>query len=249
MLNNFVNFYHNLDKKFKVIFWVIFADLLIIIAIAILFFIYRLNNEPNNITITNWNDYASEVPVDYKKATEQGITHILTAYNNISIETKSDAVIRPQSYYAAKVPNSSNIKVSFLVDIESLQYSFEVKYTYNSSLKKTNDLQVIVSCPYSSDIKYTNTRCRSSNNPFNEALKYLPYTSKLPNSSAKVTIKNQTYGSNGKHPNSQYLAVSVNSCDNSAIIEEGKTFIQSWLKERYLDPSDFYYEVFNTCEV
>lgn len=254
MLNNFVNFYHNLDKKFKVIFWVVFIDLIIIITLAVIFFIYRLNNEPRNITITNWDEITTNettMPQGFHKATEQEITSILTNYNKISPDTKADATIRDKTYYAAKNNSSGAVNISFIVDIESLQHSFEVKFSYNSNLSKHNDgeLQVIISCPYASDIKYINTKCLSSNNPFNEAVKYLPYTGKLPNSGAKVTIKNQTYGSNSQHPNSSYLAVSVNSCDNSAIVSEGKDFIQSWLKERYLDPNDFYYEVFNTCEV
>ena len=251
MLNNFVNFYHNLDKKSKVIFWVVFVDLIIIIALAVIFFIYRLNNEPRNITITNWDEYASEVPDDFHKAVLESITSVLTNYNNVSIENHYNATIRNDSYMATNSQKNSDItNVSFLVDIEELQQSYQIEFSYNKDNRQNRSSYVSVSCPIFTYIIYPDSKCRTSESPYSVLdLHYLPYDGYLPQSNAKFTIKKQIYGTNGAHPKSPYLAVSVNSCDNTTIIQEAKEYIPVWLKERYLNPNDFYYEVFNTCEV
>lgn len=246
MINNFIGFYRGLDKKFKAIFWVAFIDFVIIIALGITFFIYQLNNKSSNITITNWDEYASNVPNGYKQSAEQTISNILIKYNKAPADLQADAIIRSDTYYNNE--DEGNYNVGFIIDIASLEQSYKVGFDYTASTSKNSEFQVDVSCPSYTQVIYKNTKCATSSNPFNEVSQYLTYLDYLPESQARIIIEKQSYGSDKEHPNSPYLAVSVNSCDDFSIVEEAKAYVPTWLKERLLDPNDFYYEVFNTCE-
>ena len=218
-----------------------FAAIAIIIAVIIILAV-SAKTEQIPVEIADFGG-AEVVPSSYKNDIRRLIWKMLEGVDGLEDVSVDDAVVREGSYREER--NGQAVSAKFIVDIESLHYSFEVSASWVSAGDNSSDPTLHVTCPYYTDVIYTDKKCIAAS-PIEQLRRYLPHYERLSNG-ALYTAELRKYDSFQTHAGETYLAVSVPTCDDK-IVEEAATDLRKWLKKIYLDPNDYYIEMIRECK-
>lgn len=133
-------------KRFK---FVIILFIILCISIGVL--IYFLTRPPH-ITIQNYS--ISNSPRSVKVRLEEFLYRFLDEHE-YNIKELNDVYIRESSY--SKNEDDQLITESFLLDIDSLEITYQVDYTWSSKVDVPDG--IIINCPEIADSKYPKTKC------------------------------------------------------------------------------------------
>lgn len=236
------NFYKYAPTKSRIVVSLGFLGLLAIIIISVIGIILK-NFKPvedTHITLTNPSIIAN-VPLSHQTAILKSIWSAIDSDNDFSGIIYEDAAIRDNSY--TETISNGITTANFIIDIESLHYSFAVLAHWSNN--SSSDPDVHISCPHYLDVIYTNTKCVAQS-PLDQLRRYLPHYENLSNGEL-YDVKLRTYDNFQAHAGEQYLAISAKACGNSAILDEALSNTKAWLKSIYLDPNDYYLEPIDSC--
>ena len=204
-----------------------------------LFFSSKTEQIPVEVT-----DYAGAavVPTNYKTDINRIIYKMLASVDELSEVSVEDAVVREGSYSEER--SGSLVSARFIIDIESLHYSFEVDTSWIAGGDNTSDPTLYITCPHYLDVIYTDKKCIASS-PEVQLERYLPHYERL-SDDILYTAEFRTYDTFQANAGEKYLAVVVPTCSKT-ILGEAETNIKQWLKKIYLDPNDYYLEMIQEC--
>ena len=244
------NFWQNTTTIQKIILFTIPIFFLVIIILSLVFLInppinydQELLDSAKHITIDNFDEIAPNMPEFYKLATRGAIWINLRDFNSTPEDTYASAQIRTDSY---KVENNTGDGIntsSFIVDIPSLEQSFSISFSWLTNTKIPTEWLINIYCPHYTDVIYPNTICKISNTQLDNLPEYLPT-----NLDDNVHLSLQKYNQYGAHPNQSYLSVDITTCDfTETYYNSIKEFVNSWLRERFIDPNGFLIEYNPYC--
>ena len=230
--------WQNLNKgtKIAIISFISIMILIIIIAIVI-----KLTPEPvynSRVTVDNFSEI-SDLPNGYKRYIQDNIGNILKNSSAIDEAETADAIIRDGSY--EEESSGSMIKSEFIIDLESLQYSFAVTVTWPAGTnldQKITDPDVSISCPHYLDVIYTGTKCIAES-PTAQLEHYLPHYDRIDGVKYAV-IANQYTGKS-------YVDIEISACGNTELLNSALSSTKKWLKSIYLDPNDYDIKTTDIC--
>lgn len=205
-------------KKLITISAIIVALIVLVVLIVVL-----IPKEYSDVEIINKPNGLSEVPKGYLNAFRTTLIRHLREQNLIGKnDSIKDVSIREGTVYTYPVFNNDNaIASSFIVDIDSLQQTYQVKV-----IESNGDYDGIVAqlrCPRVEDMKYPDTECIAQfGDTSKRAIHHLPYETKL-SSGEKLVIKNVD--------NNGALQVYLYSCDNkNPAKESAEKIVKSWVE-------------------
>lgn len=216
----------SLSRKQKFLFFGAIAVIIIVIAavFVVSFSKYGKEREENasHINITNFEEVANGVPEFYKVETESQIWTMLTDYNDVARNTKADAEIRNGSY------TDVDRRVDFIVDIPSLEHSFQVSFTYSDVSGIPDEYDIIVNCPGVKDRIYDNG-CYSYESVAGTLGNLLPTTIGEGYATIYLSISDDDV--------SPSLNVDFNSCAESNL-DNVESAVNEWLESLGFDSGD-----------
>ena len=224
-------------KHWKIV--AIICGLVLLIIVFVIFGLEKKNESDFRVVIENYD--RGETPIGYKDVIQSNIANILVK-NGILISANTvDAVIRDGTYNVT-VKNDYITRSKFIVDVDSLHYSFEVTVTWPDSIgnKVPEDPDVVIECPEYLDVIYTDTKCIAQE-PYQQIKRYLPHYEYLENG-LKYGVSLQKYNERF------YLALEAKSCGDKMIEEEVMDSTKRWIKSIYMDPNDLEMMFFDICK-
>lgn len=234
-MDNLKTFLNNVPLKAK-----IGAVVALVLAVAILLVITVASNqtEPQSDTLVNVENFedTTTVPDGYKAVIESSIGDMIRSNSGLSTLEFNDAVIRDGTY--KETINGDDRSANFIVDIESLHYSFAVNVSWVDKKNSLKDPDVIITCPHYLDVIYTDKKCIAQS-PRTQLERYLPHYGKVRGVKYAVNFQQVV--------DSSYLRIEIPACNDPALIEEAKTDVKKWIKSIYLDPNDYEIGSINTC--
>lgn len=211
--------------------------LIIVVAIAALL-IPKITNT-YLVAIDNY-DETINIPEGYYDVVQKNIQNIFVQNGAMDIPTYQDASVREGSY---KEKRSDNIVVSdFIIDIESMQYSFKVKVVWVAGESAIlNDPDVTITCPDYTEVIYTEKKCIAET-PIQQIKKYLPHTLEI-----EGGLEPTFWIDLKKKMNSFYVSVAIRTCGDKQLEEKAVKETKKWIKSRFLDPNDYEIKTTDVC--
>lgn len=208
-----------------------------IIAISVITLISHHDPVKDNpIHITNYLDTTS-APTTYLDYVSQNIYDLIETTEQTGNADLGDAIIREGSYRESTANGDKT--ATFIVDVESQHYSFEITMTWNGTATDQADPDIEIRCPHYLDVVYKDKKCIATN-PYGQLVRYLPYNEYLDNGE-KFHVELRGYSGR------TYIAVIVPECMNQAQKDEANQKFKKWLKSIYLDPNDYDIETMGKC--
>ncbi len=229
------NAWQNADVKAKV---VIVVPIVIVLVIAI-WSVIRLIPEAQmdkRVTVTNYSDENVSVPRGYQQYISERIGDILRKNTMLSETEIADGAIREGTYNEST--DNNIMTASFIVDVESVKQSFDVKVIWPKGKDIGDDPNVTITCPYYTDVIYTDTKCQVTT-PENQLKRYLPHYDYIDD--IKYAVNYQRY------TDQMYLRIEISACGDANLQKSAINETKNWLKSRYLDPNDYKIETVDTC--
>jgi hypothetical protein len=232
------NLIQNSSRQAKIIFFTLLFGFILIACISI-FFLTRTNEETSShIYIEDFSSYTSASD-GYRRYSEELIWQVLQKLDNIPTEEISNAKIREDSF--SEQTSDDIVVTSFLVDLESLHYTFRITFNWDQKAKQASkDPAISINCPTPEEIIYPDTKC-----PLEITLQlrnYLPHEEYL-SDGTQINLTLQRYATYQNHANETYLDVSLPTCNNYEQLLEAKNITQKWLNSLALDSSNLRIEV------
>ena len=238
---NFVEvtgFFRNATTKAKIIACVIiFAFIAALVGFIIFSALPKQTVELNPVKISNYNNITS-APKSYEATISRTIYNAISKAEGTSNLDLGDAKIREESYRET-TSSSGSTTAKFIIDIDSVHYSFEVSVIFNNSESDEIDPSVSITCPHYLDVIYKDKKCIAAS-PIAQVQRYLPYNEYLSNGQ-KFHAELRNYSGRS------YIAVTVPECMNQTQKDEAGQKFRKWLKSIYLDPNDYDIETMGKC--
>lgn len=119
------------DKKRLVILISIVGIFLLLLAVLLLIFFPRSSGYEGAIRINNYDSYVKNLPSSERNAMEATLYETVSQNldNGTNVHTVSDAIIRNESY--SQSFDKKIYTTSFIIDIESIKQSYEIKNVYS----------------------------------------------------------------------------------------------------------------------
>ena len=105
---------------------------------------------------------------------------------------------------------------------------------------------VTIACPVYTDVIYPETKCVISDDAYDQIEMYLPYAGTT-EAGVAVKISKRDYDDYQQRKGGNYLAVTMDTCDDAAKVAAGQQYFAEWMQTRYLDVDDYYVEYLNVC--
>lgn len=228
----------NSSRQAKIVFFTLLFGLVLVIGLSV-FFLTRSNEEASDhIYIEDFSNYTT-APDGYRRYSEELIWQVLQKLDNIPTEEISHAKIRENSF--SEQSSGDIVITSFLVDLESLRYTFRITFNWNQKNQQASKDPVIsINCPTPEEIIYPDTKC-----PLEITLQlrnYLPHEEHL-SDGTQINLTLQRYAAYQNHANETYLNVSLPTCHSYEQLLEAKNVTQKWLNTLSLDSSNLRIEV------
>ncbi len=232
------NFFRHASLRAKILVIVILLAFILIITISIIAIFPHSNPaEENPITITNFSE-TTTAPQAYRNYISRVLYNKIASAEGTSNLDLSSAKIREGSYQET-VSSEDAKNATFIIDIESVHYSFEVNLVFTNTFADTEDPHVIITCPHYTDVIYTDKKCIALT-PVEQLQRYLPHYERLSNGELySAELRN--------FPGRTYVALIVPECKNQSMKNEATTDFKKWLKSIYLDPNDYDIEAMGKC--
>lgn len=232
------SFFQSLSKQAKIFLFSTLGLFLIILIISITSILSQKDSGSDYIRIDNFSENTS-APNGYRRYIEDTIWQTIAQQDGVTREDLASATIR-QGSTTGQVDNDITT-TSFLVDIESLHYTFRITFNWNQKTNKIpTDPYISVTCPKPEEVIYTETRC-----PIDATLQlrdYLPHELTL-SDGTQINLTLERYAEYQNHGNEQYLFVSLPTCNNYNQLLESKEITERWLNSLYADMSNLRIEV------
>lgn len=227
---------NHLTQKSKII---IFCGILLTFILLIIFLLINSNSfKSEHIRIDNFSATTS-APDDYRKYIEETIWNTIKDQQGITKDDLKTATIREGS--SSEDTNGDIVSTSFLVDIESLHFSFRVNFLWNKKQSKTpSDPTISVTCPSADEIIYDDFVC-----PIDASIaikNHLPHEEVLKDGT-QINLTLEKYAPYQNHAGESYLSVSLPTCNNYDQLLEAKDLTKSWLDSLHLDYSNLRIEI------
>ena len=252
------NLWHNTTKTQKIVILSFPIILILVFIISIILIInqsQKIDPDSYHIDITNYN--ITDAPEKYKLPLQLQVWNHLI-YANPPIATVTTATIRENSFI--KSSDDTFSYTSFLLDIPEFKQTYEIKFTYlNQNIKNTQygeDYIINISCPNYTDTAYPDSICYISNDPYVNIDQYLPYSGYTTNNT-EISIQKESYidsSTEDEDPSidssiagKNFLWVSLNTCHNQDLLNEGMEYTHNWLKTRLTNPDNFLIEYYEYC--
>ena len=219
--NIFKNLSINLSTGAKIAIVVIAQALIIIIVLAV---VSAFTKEPERIFVDENNQQTNIPDAEWKGIKDRIWTILSNRIENLD-RNEIDGVVIREGTYSEKVKDSKNGKIhdaSFLVDIDSLKQTYDVKVSWaDSSRVEFMSSPIYVECPKKSQMKYPETFCYGINTTTASPEIYLPYTKyKGDEGDYYYTIQLSSYGSN-------QINVIIRDCDFNKNKEDAEKYLKS----------------------
>lgn len=161
------------------------------------------------------------------------IGDMIRSQSDLSTLEFNDAVIRDGTYHERV--NGNDGSASFIVDIDSVKQTYEVKIIDTD--EELTDLAVQITCPHVSKSKYPDSVCEGIYGGTSKKVeKHIPYEMKL-DTGEKIIVKNLEPTMGG----SKLLHIYLYSCDEKdPLITETKDAVHAWVKSLGDESSEFY---------
>lgn len=215
-----------LKQHFKIIVSILVVILVVIVSIPVVSYFANKSYFP----LKNEN-LISKIPSNDVNSLKHYLEKVLSQINHDNVR---DAIIREDSITISdqKYENDTFHQASFLIDIDSIQQTYQVNMTWYDTKKGYEGERLQISCPKISDSKYPDSECNSPSGTSHNVDLHLPYETKL-SSGEKLYVKNTTIERNGKT-----LQIYLYSCDNdnSNSTTEAESLIRNWVKNTVKDP-------------
>ncbi|MBQ2660973.1 hypothetical protein IJF93_02780 [Candidatus Saccharibacteria bacterium] len=232
--------YSSVGARVGVVTFLLFDLIVIVVAVVIL--TRPAPGEDSHVEITNFDEVAA-VPEDYQTNVQNLIWKAIESNDVFKDVVFTDAVVRADSYN--EVTNGEVVTAKFIVDIESMHYSFAVTASWQKGNTNVDDKSIYVECPHYLDVIYTDTKCIAMT-PEEQVGRYLPHYDYV-GDGRLLSVTMRQYDTFQERAGEPYLAIEVNACGNESLLEAGKTATVKWLKSIYLDPNDYYMETLDVC--
>jgi len=234
-----------MDPKAKRVLIAATTIFLSISVVAVVLAIYENNKNPypNYINIANLDDFTTGKPTD--RDTLNFIRYAL--FNTISYNLDrplangeiEDVLIRPNSFLQTYNEATKAHSVSFIVDIESLQQSYGVRYQWSNNRSfVTAEYSTLVFCLPIDQLIFSDFRCKymmSSENQVSD-----PIMRHLPHSTLNFRI---TAGGLDNGKLTLNITITLSAYDErtnpDAAIDSYKTEVTNWIKSIDQDPNDY----------
>ena len=241
MFESIKNFIRYGSMKAKLI----IASVVVIIIGALVIFVINALPKPEGTSLVRVDNFAeTHVPDEYQTIISKAIQNILASNDESTSVSFSDGVIREDSYQ--EYSNETSTSAKFIIDFDSLHYSFQVNTSWMRNNISTDDPEIVISCPHYRDVIYTDKKCIASS-PQAQLSRYLPHYEYITRAKVKLSVSERKYDSFQKNAGGSYLATELKACGNQSLKESAETAVVSWIKSIYLDPNDYKIEVIDTC--
>ena len=242
MIEGIRNFLHNATTGVKV---TVVGFLVLVVAILVVALVNLLKPEPIMDTHVEVENFSEEtgVPEGYQVNIEKLMWSAIESNNAFDGTVFTDAKVREGSYN--EVVNGDSVTAKFIIDIPSMKYSFAVTASWTKNRPDMKDPSIYVECPHYLDVIYTDTKCIAVT-PVEQVQRYLPHYDYI-EGGRLVSVELRQYDVFQEHAGESYLAINVDACGDTKLLETGKNVTVKWLKSIYLDPNDYYMEVLDTC--
>ena len=230
------NFFRNASLSMKIFVSIIFLVIVGIIIFSIVQITRPSIVEKASIAITNFAE-TTDAPQNYYTYISDSIYNLIESKTGIEASSLQDAIIREGTYHEQVTANGKT--ATFIIDADSLHYSFEITMTWNESSVDQSDPDINIKCPHYVDVIYKDKKC-IADDPYGQLERYLPHTEYL-SDGQRYTVELRSYASR------TYLAVIVPECMNQSMKDEAISNFKKWLKSIYLDPNDYDIEAMGKC--
>lgn len=220
----FRNIMQNLSTKQKLGIFVGFVVFAVLIVVGLINMINAKSN--NEVAISNLNEYASTAPRAYKEDLQSTLWFVLNKRFDLpeGKVDKYDVTIRDGSY--EEVVGYDTTVANFLVDVDSLQQTFAVTFSWPSKGKRTNIMErVVINCPKREEMKYPDSFCDGQYNNSTDINLYLPYIKYDNNGSPLYQISYYD----------GWIMVSLQTCGDEKLTAQYRAEVDAWLKNTKID--------------
>ncbi|MDO4746947.1 MAG: hypothetical protein Q4A70_01200 [Candidatus Saccharibacteria bacterium] len=237
MMGDFVNLIKYSSKTFKVVAGAVLSLFIVIVVVTIIVLNRPILKDDVMVDIGNFEDM-TPTPKGYMHLVEKGIGEIINGASNDDELVFADAAIREGSYKESE--NENEKKAEFIVDIDSLHYSFDVTLSWrkDSGDSEPEDPDILIECPHYLDVIYKDKKCIAQS-PQAQLARYLPYYDYVGDKKYAVDFR--------IFDGEKYLRVEVSTCGDESLRESVIDSIKKWLKTIYLDPNDYKMELIDIC--
>lgn len=199
------------------------------------------------IAISNLKDYQKDDEAAHASQVPSKISTVL-GYNNKNLDLDSigDIIIRDKTYKHDHNSKTGMHTVSYLIDIEKLQQSYNVSYNWSDDPKvdtsKSPYGNVTIQCPTPKQLKYGEFDCvdniEAGTKKYNRYAdrfiqRFVPFTTLLKNN---ITMKARERIDND---NNHYIEVTFSICDTGNYVEDAKAVLKQRASEQNLDITDY----------
>ena len=201
--------------------------LFVVLIIFVSFLWSRMGGEDYGVNIANQQNLQSQLSAHDLENLKKNFRDTIAPYYQIPDTTDINLTIRQATYASSDVSN--NQQISFLMDSDTIQSTYEVWLLVNGD----NFTDVSFNCVKRTDSRYPNSFCIGTDGISTidlELSQYLPY-----NGTTDHGYNYEIYH-NSYDPT---LHVYVNSCGNQDIISEVRSSISEWLTSLNLNPEVF----------
>ena len=228
----------NNARSKKIIIGVI-AIIIVAVFVCILYITTRTKGASDFVRITNYSDNNSSIPSDIRSNISEQIFYLLVN-NQLASEDMNpvEATIRAESYN--ETTEGNNTEAVFLVDIEELKQTFDVKVYWSNDGEIPNN--IAIECPKKQFVIYEGEKCLGMSTTHKTLEQYLPYTSTL--STGEKYAVYSTVNKSGE----AIIEIAVNSCGNNEVIEKARDDVDEWLKENDFKSTDYEFSILNIYE-
>ena len=229
------NFWQNIDAKAKVLLTIVAVVVLVIAVWSVIMLIPEAQMD-RRVTVTNYSDENVSVPRGYQQYISERIGDILRKSTMLDETETADGKIREGTY--SESTDGDIVTAAFIVDVESVKQSFDVKVIWLKGKDIGDDPNVTITCPYYTDVIYTDTKCQVTT-PENQLKRYLPHYDYIDDTKYAVNYQRYT--------DQMYLRIEIAACGDANLQKSAIDETKNWLKSRYLDPNDYKIETVDTC--
>ncbi|MBQ6393751.1 hypothetical protein IJH74_00685 [Candidatus Saccharibacteria bacterium] len=227
------------SKTKRIIFIIIFT--IIIISAIVIILIPKSKYSDTQVKINNLEEISKNYPKNPEKI--DFITHALYStidYNtNINPKDVKDINIRNDTYVQIDNPRLGTHEVSYIVDIPSLEQSYQLHYIWadqdNNNESGSGDYTDYASCLQDESLAiYPDFNCQDmfsiAAGTNDRVIYFLPYFDPLDRFSASYLIDSS---------NRLTINVSINDCSNQELSSIYKTVADTWLKENNITTDNY----------
>ena len=236
MTNKYIKALGRIPIRIKVAVMLIFTVLVVVLlGYSVLRLVSNDSNLNSFVTISMSDDI--KIPKNYRTIIENAIS--LKILDNVELSDLkiANGVIRDSSYKEEEKGDNS-YRSKFIVDVESMHYSFAVEVEWSSKDHDPVDPEIVLACPHYLDAIYKDKKCIAAD-PISQLKAYLPHYGRV--NGIKYAVDLIDISSNN------YVKIEAPVCKNDVLLREVEKDAKRWMRGIYLDPNDYTIITTSSC--